>query len=279
MPVARVRVLGSADRRTWARFARGLVYRIAGDGTIPAASTRIVYAPVDYRFLRVEVSGAASVDGAVATLAAPPRAVEAAPVELPPTRTRATTTAGTTRVTLRLLGRPTVTSLRIETSARRLDRPFVIERPVPGGWIALASGGLRRTRPGAPLVVRGLDAHTTTLRLRVLDGADAPLPRLRVRAFADARALLLDRPGAGPLTLRYGALIAEPSYEFARLPLPRAAGLSAWRLSPEIHLTAAPRPRSLWHRHGWLGSALFAGLTAVVAGAGLLVIRRPRAAA
>lgn len=277
VPVGRVRVFGSTDRRTWARFARGLVYRLDGGGTVPAASTRIVYPPVDYRFLRVEVTGAASVDGALATLAAPPGAVEAAPVELPPTRTRTTSTAGTTRVTVRLLGSPTVTSLRIETTAGRLDRPFVVERPAPGGgWIALASGELRRTRPGAPLVVGGLDADTGALRLRVLDGADAPLPRLRVRAFADARALVLDHPGAGPLTLRYGALLAEPSYEFARLPVPRATGLAAWRLSPEIHLAPTPRPRSLWHRHGWLGSVLFVSLTAVVALAGLVVIRRPR---
>jgi hypothetical protein len=51
-----------------------------------------------------------------------------------------------------------------------------------------------------------------------------------------------------------------------------------WRLEPERRLAAAPRPSSLWHRHGWLGSALFVALTAVIALAGLLVGRRPRAA-
>ena len=60
----RVRVLGSSDRRTWARFARGVVYRIAGASSVPASSTRIVYAPVDYRYLRVEIAGATSIDGA-----------------------------------------------------------------------------------------------------------------------------------------------------------------------------------------------------------------------
>jgi hypothetical protein len=279
-PVGRVRVFGSPDRRTWARFARGLVYRIAGGGTVPAYSTRIVYAPVDYRFVRIEIAGAASIDGAIVTLAAPPGAREAAPVELPPTRTRTTSTSGTTRVTLRLLGHPTVTSLRVETAARRLDRPFVVERPAPGGgWSALASGELRRTRLGTPLVVRGLAADTGSLRLRILDGADAPLPRLRVHAFADASSFVLDRPGAGPLTLRYGAPLGEPSYEFARLPLPSTAGLPTWRLGPEIRLAPTPRSRSLWHRHGWLGSAAFVGLTGVVALAGLLVVRRPSAVA
>ena len=67
----RVRVLGSSDRRTWARFARGVVYRIADASSVPASSTRIVYAPVDYRYLRVEIAGATRIDGARATLAAP----------------------------------------------------------------------------------------------------------------------------------------------------------------------------------------------------------------
>jgi hypothetical protein len=279
-PVGRVRVFGSPDRRTWARFARGLVYRLEGDGTIPAHSARIVYAPVDYRYLRVEVAGAASIEGASATLASPASARPPAPVALPPVRSSTAATAGTTRVTLRLLGRPTVTSLRIDTSAARLDRPFLVEQPAPGGgWIAVASGELRRTAPGGALVVRGLGAGGGSLRLRILDGADAPLPQLRVRAFADGRSLVLDHPGAGPLTLRYGAALAAPSYEFARLPLRDDGRLVAWRLRPETRLAATPPARSLWHRHTWLGSALFVALTAVIAVAGWRVVARSRGAA
>ena len=186
-----------------------------------------------------------------------------------------------TRVTLALLGRPAVTSLRIDTSAPRLDRPFVVEQPGPyGGWVALASGGLRRTQGQASFVVRGLAGDRGSLRVRILDGSDAPLPGLRVRAFADPRTLVLDHPGAGPLTLHYGAALAAPSYEFARLPLGTATGLVAWSLRPEVRQAPAPAPaRSLWKRHSWLASVLFAGLTAIVAVAGLIVVRRPRAAA
>lgn len=274
----RVRVLGSPDRRTWARFARGVVYRIPAAGSVPASSTRIVYAPVDYRFLRVEIGGAERIDGAVALPAAPAPAVAPRAVELPPRLVRTRTLAGETRVTLRLLGRPVVTSLRVETPAARLDRRFVLEEPGPsGGWVAVASGGLRRTRGTAPFALRGFASGRGTLRLRILDGADAPLPALRVRAYADGAELLLDHPGSGPLTLRYGARLAPPSYEFARLPLAAGTPAPAWRLGPEVRLPAAVPSRSLWHRHAWLGSALFVALTAVVALAALLVARRPRA--
>ena len=237
----RVRVLGSPDRRAWARFARGVVYRIADGSSVPASSTRIVYAPVDYRYLRIEIAGAARIDGARATLATPAPVMPEAPVELPPTRTSTFSTGSATGITLRLLGRPTVAEPP-HRHVRAAPRPAVRGRGA-GPVRRLGGGGERRPAPHdrpAPFVVRGLASARGALRVRIVDGSDAPLPGLHARVFADPRTLVLERPGAGPLTLRYGSGLAAPSYEFARLPLQTATGLVAWSLRPEVRRDPAP---------------------------------------
>jgi hypothetical protein len=161
-----------------------------------------------------------------------------------------------------------VDELRITSTTPRYDRAFAVSAPG-----VLVTGRLLRVGPPDPTVV-GLAVRTRYLRLTVENGDDPPLRGLRVTAYARPRPLLVEGGHPGPLTMYYGARVAAPVYDFARLPLraaPAPARLGAERPNPEFRLVDR---RSVFARHRRLVTAALAAAAGVLVAAGALALRR-----
>jgi hypothetical protein len=271
--VGRVTAFG-ADRRQgpFTRLSTTTVYDV--EGATSARSTTIVLPPTDYRFLELRASGVRRITGATVLGRLERPALVRRPHVVRGTRSAARATI--TTLDLGATGVP-VTRLELEAvSPSRYDRPVSVDGtndrrtfvPLAFGRITRAEG-LRST---------GLTMHSRFryLRIRVENGDDAPLRGLRTETFGPSFAVIVEGGHGRELRLVYGANVAAPDYEFARLPVDQpVAVLDPSRLPPERPnpTFAVPGP-TLGERYGWIVQASL-GLAAVaVALGGFLALRR-----
>ncbi len=274
----RADLLASSDRRTWRAIASATVYSIPADpasGTLGADSSVIRYSPTDERYLRVVVRKGDIRD--ITGLRAEAVAEASTPLLVDrPAAAIVRSSEERTTALLDLGAAVPVTRLVVTTSQPRFDRAYtVFAVGADGTPTPVASGRIYRYGPGDVGGTIDVAVTARTLRLRIDDGADAPLPDLRVRAFDASHAQLLDRPGLGVLTLRYADPAGAPgSFEFARLPLAPEAVATATRYilgAESVASTRTPRQRSgLPH---WVVPAVVTLGVLIVAGVCLLVLR------
>lgn len=260
--VGSVTARGSDDRRTWTQLSTTQIYAVGG--AKPARSTTALLPPTDFRYLELRATHVSRIAGAavVGTQREPP---------LRPVPARARI-GGSVLVDLGHAGVP-VDELRISAATARYDRPFTV---TAGGRI-VATG--RLVRVGAPTAtVVPLTATGRFLRIRIDNGDSAPLGGIRVQALARPRTLLVEGGHRGPLTVYYGAPVAGPQYDFARLPrtalaLDRArpGALGPEARNPEYRVVDR---RSFFARHRSLTTAAIALAAAAVIAAAALALRR-----
>jgi hypothetical protein len=270
--VARVRTPAPVDRITLEIPDRTFVgvARVYGDGTriasaqiyslhgaSPARSTTVLLPPNDFHTLDIEASHVSRITGA--TVHAGGHAAPLVPV-------RATMRGGVLD-----LGHANVPvdELRISSTTPRYNRPFTVS----AHGAVVASGRLVRLG-GAGLTNVAVSTTGRYLRLAIANGDDSPLRGLRVTAYARPRPLLVEGGHRGPLTLYYGASVAAPDYEFARLPVagtPRLAALGPERANPEYRVVDT---RSFFARHRSLVTLALALAAALLVAAGGLALRR-----
>ena len=250
--VGTVFAYGSTDRRTWTRVAASQIYSV--DGSAPARSTTVLLPANDFRYLELRATHVSRIDGVLVS------AADRTPVRRIPARVR--TRGATTTIDVGFANTP-VDELRVTATTPRYDRPFTLT--TRGGTVA---GRLR----GEATIE--LHARTRYLRLRIANGDDPPLRGLHVTAYARPRPLLVEGGHPRPLTVYYGARIAPPVYDFARLPLPgrpTPGALGPEHANPEFRLVDR---RSVFARHHALVTAALAAAAALLVGAGALALRR-----
>jgi hypothetical protein len=271
--VGRVTAFG-ADRRAgpFTRLSTTTVYDV--EGAEAARSTTIVLPPTDHRYLELRATGVRRISGAVVLGEFErPELVRRRHRLLPPEQTGAAT------VLLLDLGVRGVPVTRLEL---RADAPAAFDRPVrvEGSndretWVTVGVGRTTRA-PGLLSPPLDLVSELRYLRVTVRNGDDPPLERIRTETFGPSFALMVEAGRPGPLRLLYGAQVAAPSYEFARLPVDRPIRvLDASQLPPERANPAFAAPgRSFGERNRWVVQAAL-GLAALVVGvAGFLALRR-----
>ena len=123
-----------------------------------------------------------------------------------------------------------------------------------------------------------LQARGRYLRIRIRNGDDPPLARIRVEVRARPRLLLVEGGHSGPLTLFYGGRVRMPDYDYARLPraalaLPRAR---PGALGPERqnHSYRVFDTRSFAQRHRSLVTLALAAAAAALIATTALALRR-----
>lgn len=250
---------GSSDGKTWTRLSTTQVYDVRGARR--ARSTEVLLPPNDFPLLEFRVSHVTRID-AVAVLAARG--------EQPLVRLRARIRNSGSVVVVDLgYARTPVDELRVSSTTRRYDRPFTLST---GG-----SGKLVRLGPPTTTIIP-VNTRTRFLRLRIANGDNPPLRGLRVSAYARPRPLLLENGHPEPFTVYYGARLAPPSYDWARLPLralhagtAQRASLGPERANPRFELVDT---RSFFAKHRSLVTAALALCAAAVLGAGALALRR-----
>jgi hypothetical protein len=257
-----VTVLGSDDRTTWTRLSTTEIYSVRG--ARPARSTTALLPPSDFRYLELRATHVMRIDGATVarTRQAPKLRRIAVRVTVKPTAVV---------VDLGYAKTP-VDELRISAATRRYARPFQVS--LPGGYV-VAAGELVRT--GAPrATVVPLGARTRFLEIAIDNGDNPALRGIRVEALARPRALLVEGGHRGPLTVYYGARVASPEYDFARLPRSALGRSQPAVLGPERRNDAfrLVDTRSFVARHRSLVTAALALAGVAVIGAAALTLRR-----
>ena len=256
-----VTVLGSDDRVTWTRLSTTEIYSVGG--ARPARSTTALLPPTDFRYLELRATHVSRIDGAtVASTPGEPKLVRV------PARVRVGAKAIV--VDLRYAKTP-VDELRITAATRRYVRPFHVAE---GGYI-VAAGELVRVGPPRVTTVP-LSVRARRLRIVIDNGDNAPLRGIRVEALARPRALLVEGGHARPLRVYYGARVAAPQYDYARLPKsalgqPHLARLGPERRNDEFRVVDT---RSFVARHRALVTAALALAGVAVIGAAALTLRR-----
>jgi hypothetical protein len=251
----KVTVYGSDDRRTWTRLSTTEIFAVGG--ARPTRSTTALVPRADYRWFELRASGVTRIDGAHVVARALPEPLERLPGTL-------------TGHILDLHYRVPVAQLDLSASTRRYSRPF---RILTGDGVVVATGVLERN--GTPhTTVVPLDVTARRLRIVVANGDNPPLRGLRVLAFARVRTLIVEGGHAPPLRLYYGATVAAPQYDFARLPLRQStqtAALGAEQANPQFHVADT---RSFFAKHGSLVTVALALAAALLVAAGALALRR-----
>jgi Protein of unknown function (DUF3999) len=272
--VGRVQVSGSESRRTFTRLATSVIYDVR-NAAVPARSTTVVFPPSDFRYLFLRATGISRIDGA--TVAAAPKPAQR--IERPGTLRRVS--ANPTRFVLDLGYRNIpVDELFVVAATPRYDRDATVAGSNDGrNWVDLA-----RTRvfklSGSVSSPIDLRARHRYLRVTIFNGDDEPLRGLRLRAFAESRALLVEGGHRGPLRVLYGDPQASPpSYDFARLPLADLglARARPGRLGPEAAnptFELRPDTRSFVAKHPAVITAALVLAAAVVAVGGFLALRQ-----
>ena len=257
-----VTVLGSDDRVTWTRLSTTEIYSVAGARS--ARSTTALLPPTDFRYLELRATHVTRIDGA--TVMRTPQAPKLRRIPA-----RVSVNPKTVVVDLGYAKTP-VDELRISAATTRYVRPFEVS--VPGGYI-VAGGELVRTgRPRATVVPLGV--RTRFLEIVIDNGDNPPLRGIRVEALARPRTLLVEGGHREPFTVYYGARVAAPEYDFARLPRSALGRPQPAALGPERRNDAF-RPvdrRSFVARHRSLVTAALALAGAAVIGAAALTLRR-----
>jgi hypothetical protein len=235
----------------------------------------VVFPPSDFRYLFLRATGISRIDGA--TVAAAPKPAQR--IERPGTLRRVS--ANPTRFVLDLGYRNIpVDELFVVAATPRYDRDATVAGSNDGrNWVDLA-----RTRvfklSGSVSSPIDLRARHRYLRVTIFNGDDEPLRGLRLRAFAESRALLVEGGHRGPLRVLYGDPQASPpSYDFARLPLADLglARARPGRLGPEAAnptFELRPDTRSFVAKHPAVITAALVLAAAVVAVGGFLALRQ-----
>jgi hypothetical protein len=260
--VGSVTAFGSADRTAWTRLSTTEIYAVGG--ATPARSTTALMPPTDFRYLELHATNVTRIDGVTVEAALPQQRL----VRLP-----ARVRAGASVVVVDLGRRVPVDELRISAAPPRYDRPFTVST---GGGVVAAGTLVRVGRERTTVVPLAVRARL--LRIRIVNGDDAPLRGVRIQAFAHPRRLLLEGGHRGPFTLYYGGRVSPPAYEFARLPRAALALDRTQRgaLGPE-HANPLYRvvdTRSFVARHRSLVTATLALAAVAVLAAGALALRR-----
>jgi hypothetical protein len=271
--IGRVTAFG-ADRRSgpFTKLSTTTVYDV--HGATRARSTTIVLPSTDYRYLELRASGVRRVTSATVLGQLERPSLVRRPHALLGARQRTRSSVAT--LDLGLAGVP-VTRLELGAVApMRYDRPVTVEGSNDRRAFSWVAEGRITRAPG--LSSPGLDLHTQFryLRVTVANGDDPPLRGLRAETFGPSFAVMVERGHARPLRLVYGAAVAPPDYEFARLPVEQpVAVLEPSRLPPETRNPsfALPGP-TFGERNRWLVQAALGLAAVVVAAAGVLALRR-----
>jgi hypothetical protein len=269
--LGRVTAFG-ADRRAgpFTRLSTTTVYDVHGASR--ARSTTIVLPPTDYRFLELRASGVRRITGATVLGELERPSLVRRPPVLRDVRHHAR--ASVAMLDLGLAGVP-VSRLELAASGtERYDRPVTVEGSDDRRTFFWVADGRITRAPG--LSSPALDLHSRFLRVTVANGDDAPLRGLRAETFGPSYAVMVEGGHVRPLRLVYGAAVAPPDYEFARLPVEQpVAVLGPSRLPPEARNPgfALPGP-TFGERNRWLVQAALGLAAVVVAAAGVLALRR-----
>jgi hypothetical protein len=260
-------VWGSDDRQTFTQLGSTRIFDLAG-AQGRARSTAVTFSPSDFRYLRLRATGVRSIDGA--TLSGRSPAAAAKPV---PVRARGgILDLGGANVPVDLL--------RITAATPRYDRRVRIDARNGGEpWRTIADGRIYRLygKPSPPLE---LVTRARYLRVRILNGDDPALARVRIVPLARPRTVLVEGGHDEPLHLLYGGRSrGAPDYEFARLPRGTLdlAHLRKGRLGPpELNAAfrSAPDTRTWVKRHPAVVTLALALAASVVGLAGFLALRR-----
>lgn len=250
---------GSSDGKTWTRLSTTQVFDVSG--AAHARSTTVLLPPNDFRLLEFRVSHVTRIDGV--SVSERPRTAQL--VRLP----AHVSVRGSLVVVDVGYARTPVDELRVTSTTRRYDRPYTVSTGTSGELVRL----------GQPTTtVIPVDARTRFVRLRIANGDNPPLRGLRVTAWAQPRPLLLEDGHPGPLTVYYGARMAAPVYDWARLPVralhtgaAQRAALGPERANPSFHLVDT---RSFFAKHHALVTLALALCAAAVVAAGALALRR-----
>ena len=274
--VGEVEILGSATgaEGSYARLSTTPIY--AFRGPVAARSTTALFPSTDYRYLLARARGVSGIDGAtVSRDPLRPRLDAVSAVS------RAQQRSGATVVTLDL-GFPNVPvdAVEVQSSTDTFVRHAVVEGSNDGlNYVPLGSAEVARYR-GVDLDRIPVDGRQRYVRVRIVNGDDAPLSGLRVAALARVRPLVLAEGFTPPYRILYGATgLAAPAYDFARLPanaigLERAseAALGSETLNEDFELPADTR--TFFERNPNLVNGLLVVAALVAAIGGLLALRR-----
>jgi hypothetical protein len=266
--VGNVTVLGGDDRARLRQLSRVAVWDIRG--ATRSRSTTVTFPPSDLRYLELRARGIPGLTGAtVSSQAALKRAFEPWTVANLRRDERGHRTVIRADLGLEL----PVEAVSITGGPGPYDRSVALAGSTDGRlFFPLGSGRLFRYT-GASNGRLEVAARVRFVRLTVFNGDDVPLRDVRIGVEHEPRVLLVRGSGAPPFTVRYGAALQSPSYEFARLPvsalgLPRA-GTGA--LGPEVNITReVAEPRS----YRWLVSVGLAFAALAVGLLAMLVLRR-----
>lgn len=269
------RVTASCEERRSGPFTRlstTTVYDVHGADR--ARSTTIVLPPTDYRFLELRASGIRRITGATVLGELERPSLVRRPPVLRDVRHRARASVAT--LDLGLAGVP-VSRLELGAAApERYDRPVTVEGSNDRLTFCWVGEGRITRAPGLSSPGLDLDSRFRFLRVTVANGDDAPLRGLRAETFGPSYAVMVEGGHVRPLRLVYGAPVAPPDYEFARLPVEQpVAVIEPSRLPPEARTPgfALPGP-TFGERNRWLVQATLGLAAVVVAAAGALALRR-----
>jgi len=179
------------------------------------------------------------------------------------------------------LGYPGTPISEIELTAggnARYDRPVTVSGSNDGrSYTPVASGRITRA-PGIERSSVSASSEYRYLRVEISNGDDPPLPAVKAELYGPSRALMVESGHRPPLTMYYGAPLAAPDYEFARLPVaapsvvlpPSALPPERARPTFSVHI----EPQSFGDRNGWIAKGALAVAALVVALSGIAVMRR-----
>lgn len=272
-------VLG-ADRREgpFTRLSSTGIYGISGTAQ-PARSTVAVFAPADFQYLQIRASGVDRIDGA--TVSSSDQRRERVRREA---RSSVVSEIGSRTVVKLDLGTRDlpVDQLQVRASDENYVRPVRVSGSNDGRRFApLAEDAVFRYS-GSRSAPIPIDARYRFIRVSIQNGDDDPLSDLRVIAFAQSRAIVVQGGNRGPITVLYGDRSADAaSYDFAQLPV-AALGLdksvegklTAERTNPGYRPAAKDGGGDSVNRSALMAAAL-ALAALVLGGAGLRVLRRP----
>ena len=269
-------ILGSSTgaEGSYATLSSTPIYAVRG--AVAARSTTALFPSTDYRYLLVRARGVSGIDGAtVSRDPLQPRLDAIGADSSVSQRSRATV--------VRLdLGFPNVPvdAVEVQSSTDTFVRRAVVEGSNDGTtFVPLGRAEVARYR-GVDLDRIPVEGRQRYVRVTIVNGDDAPLSGLRVRALARDRPLVLAEGFTPPYRILYGAPgLAAPSYDFARLPA-SAIGLDRAReaqLGREILNEDFEPPtdtRTFFERNPNVVNGVLVLAALVAAVGGLLALRR-----
>ena len=274
--VGEVEILGSATgaEGSYATLSTTPIY--AFRGAVAARSTTALFPSTDYRYLLVRARGVSGIDGAtVSRDPLQPRLDSVSADSSVRQRPRATV------VTLDLgFQNVPVDAIEVQSTTDTFVRRAVVEGSNNGTtYVPLGGAEVARYR-GVDLDRIPIDGRQRYVRVTIVNGDDAPLAGLRVRALARDRPLLLAEGFTPPYRILYGAPgLAAPAYDFARLPasaigLDRAREAELGRETLNADFEPPADARTFFEKNPNVVNGLLVLVAIVAAVAGLLALRR-----